>query len=99
MSCEVPQRATARLISLCKFSLSTCKHLNELTISPGWVHTGLTGAKNGGSKPPGAWTPEQTVDYMVDKVFSEGDFYVICPDNETSTVRIYPKMTGMRLTI
>lgn len=23
---------------------------------------------------------------MVDKVFSEGDFYVICPDNETTTV-------------
>lgn len=22
---------------------------------------------------------------MVDKVFGEGDFYVICPDNETST--------------
>lgn len=40
----------------------------------------------GATKPPGAWTPEQTVDYMVDKVFQEGDFYVICPDNETPTV-------------
>ncbi|KAL7423257.1 hypothetical protein Q5752_002557 [Cryptotrichosporon argae] len=52
---------------------------------PGWVHTGLTGAKNGGPKPAGAWTPEQTVEYMVDKVFNEGDFYVICPDNETNS--------------
>ncbi|KAK4684707.1 hypothetical protein P7C73_g5462, partial [Tremellales sp. Uapishka_1] len=49
---------------------------------PGWVHTGLTGAKAGVSKPAGAWTPDQTVDYMVDKVFHEGDFYVICPDND-----------------
>ncbi|KAK6908270.1 short-chain dehydrogenase/reductase SDR [Kwoniella mangroviensis CBS 10435] len=53
---------------------------------PGWVHTGLTGAKTGAPKPSGAWTPEQTVDYMVDKVFEEGDFYVICPDNETNNV-------------
>ncbi|KAK1925382.1 hypothetical protein DB88DRAFT_450915 [Papiliotrema laurentii] len=52
---------------------------------PGWVHTGLTGAGSGKPKPSGAWTPEQTVEYMVDKVFSEGDFYVICPDNETTT--------------
>ncbi|WVO16412.1 hypothetical protein L204_104087 [Cryptococcus depauperatus] len=52
---------------------------------PGWVFTGLTGAKNLGTiKPTGAWTAEQTVDYMVEKVFGEGDFYVICPDNETS---------------
>jgi len=54
--------------------------------SPGWVHTGLTGAKNGDPKPAGAWSPEQTVDYMVQRVFEEGDFYVVCPDNETSSV-------------
>lgn len=48
----------------------------------------MTGASNGGPKPNGAWSPEQTVDYMVDKVFSEGDFYVICPDNETSSVSL-----------
>ncbi|WVW84584.1 hypothetical protein I302_106618 [Kwoniella bestiolae CBS 10118] len=51
---------------------------------PGWVHTGLTGAKSGTPKPSGAWTPEQTVDYMVERVFDDGDFYVICPDNETN---------------
>jgi hypothetical protein len=57
-------------------------------LSPGWVHTGLTGANDGGPKPNGAWTPEQTVDYMTDKIFNHGDFYVICPDNETSTVSL-----------
>ena len=34
-------------------------------------------------KPPGAWTTEQVADFMVDHV-SSGDFYIICPDNDTS---------------
>jgi NAD(P)-dependent dehydrogenase (short-subunit alcohol dehydrogenase family) len=50
---------------------------------PGWVFTGLTGGGGLKTKPPGAWTAEQTVEYMFDKVLNEGDFYVICPDNET----------------
>lgn len=64
-----------------------------LIYSPGWVHTGMTGAKNGGDKPAGAWTAEQTVEYMVEKVFDEGDFYVICPDNDTSSVRSASRTT------
>ncbi|WWD18407.1 hypothetical protein CI109_102857 [Kwoniella shandongensis] len=52
---------------------------------PGWVHTGLTGARTNPNKPPGAWSPEQTVDYMIEKVFEDSDFYVICPDNETTS--------------
>ena len=60
----------------------------QVLASPGWVHTGLTGAKSGNPKPAGAWTPEQTVDYMVERVLEEGDFYVVCPDNETSSVSL-----------
>ena len=33
-------------------------------------------------KPEGAWSATETVLYMLDKVRS-GDFYIICPDNET----------------
>ena len=33
-------------------------------------------------KPDGAWSATETVLYMLDKVRS-GDFYIICPDNET----------------
>ena len=33
-------------------------------------------------KPPGAWSAQETVLYMLDKV-RLGDFYIICPDNET----------------
>jgi len=50
---------------------------------PGWVHTGLTGARTK-AKPDGAWTATQTVQYMLDRV-KEGKFYIICPDNETSS--------------
>jgi hypothetical protein len=48
---------------------------------PGWVHTGLTAA-SGAPKPAGAWTPEQTVDFMM-AALDKGDFYILCPDNET----------------
>jgi len=50
---------------------------------PGWTYTGLTGARAYSEKPPGAWTPAQTVHYMLDRVRA-GDFYILVPDNETS---------------
>ncbi|KAF7329904.1 hypothetical protein MKEN_00254100 [Mycena kentingensis (nom. inval.)] len=50
---------------------------------PGWTHTGMTGGGVGGDKPAGAWTADQTVAYMLERV-AAGDFYVICPDNETT---------------
>jgi NAD(P)-dependent dehydrogenase (short-subunit alcohol dehydrogenase family) len=50
---------------------------------PGWTFTGLTGANDeGAEKPDGAWTAEETVLYMLDKV-REGEFYILIPDNET----------------
>lgn len=42
----------------------------------------MTGANDTLSKPAGAWTAEETVLYMLDKVRS-GDFYIVVPDNET----------------
>ena len=47
---------------------------------PGFVFTGLT-ARGRTEKPAGAWTAEQTVDFMIERV-SAGDFYVLCPDND-----------------
>jgi NAD(P)-dependent dehydrogenase (short-subunit alcohol dehydrogenase family) len=47
---------------------------------PGFVFTGLT-SRGRTEKPAGAWTPEQTVDFMLERV-SAGDFYVLCPDND-----------------
>jgi len=47
---------------------------------PGFVFTGLT-AKGRTEKPAAAWTPEQTVDFMIGRV-EAGDFYILCPDND-----------------
>lgn len=49
---------------------------------PGFVFTGLT-ARGRTEKPEGAWTAEQTVDFMLEKI-ERGDFYILCPDNEVS---------------
>lgn len=49
---------------------------------PGWVHTGMTAAA-GAPKPPGAWTADQAVGFMLDSL-SRGDFYILCPDNDVS---------------
>jgi NAD(P)-dependent dehydrogenase (short-subunit alcohol dehydrogenase family) len=48
---------------------------------PGWVHTGMT-ANTGAPKPDGAWTADQAVAFMIDAL-GRGDFYILCPDNET----------------
>ncbi len=47
---------------------------------PGFVFTDLTrhGRTN---KPAAAWTPEQTADFMMERL-ARGDFYILCPDND-----------------
>jgi NAD(P)-dependent dehydrogenase (short-subunit alcohol dehydrogenase family) len=49
---------------------------------PGSTFTGMTRSP-GGAKPPGAWTPEQVVDRLLQGM-AAGDFYIICPDNEVT---------------
>ncbi|PSJ57681.1 SDR family NAD(P)-dependent oxidoreductase [Kumtagia ephedrae] len=47
---------------------------------PGFVYTALT-ANGRTEKPAGAWTPQQTVDFMLESL-ERGDFYILCPDND-----------------
>lgn len=49
---------------------------------PGFVFTELT-ARGRTERPAGAWTPEQTVDFMMERL-GAGDFYILCPDNDVS---------------
>ncbi|TCZ65318.1 SDR family NAD(P)-dependent oxidoreductase [Roseicella aquatilis] len=56
-----------------------CRITAHLLI-PGFVFTPLT-AKGRTEKPAGAWTPEQTVDFMMERL-AAGDFYILCPDND-----------------
>jgi NAD(P)-dependent dehydrogenase (short-subunit alcohol dehydrogenase family) len=49
---------------------------------PGSTFTGMT-AQGRTEKPPGSWMPERVVDFMV-AAMAEGDFYMICPDNDVT---------------
>jgi NAD(P)-dependent dehydrogenase (short-subunit alcohol dehydrogenase family) len=49
---------------------------------PGSTFTGMT-SRGRTEKPPGAWTPEQVVDMLIDGM-NAGDFYILCPDNEVT---------------
>jgi NAD(P)-dependent dehydrogenase (short-subunit alcohol dehydrogenase family) len=49
---------------------------------PGFVFTGLSQNPDG-PKPPGAWTPQQLVEFMMASL-ANGDFYILCPDNDVS---------------
>lgn len=55
-----------------------CAHL----LIPGFVYTDLTRG-NRTEKPAGAWTPEQTVEFMMTSL-DNGDFYILCPDNDVT---------------
>jgi hypothetical protein len=60
-----------------------CRVTAHLLI-PGHVWTGITGRKPdqpASDKPKGAWTAEQTVDFMLERL-GDGDFYILCPDND-----------------
>jgi NAD(P)-dependent dehydrogenase (short-subunit alcohol dehydrogenase family) len=64
-------------------NLPGCKATAHLLI-PGHVWTGITGRRpkqHESDKPKGAWTPEQTVDFMLERM-GDGDFYILCPDND-----------------
>jgi NAD(P)-dependent dehydrogenase (short-subunit alcohol dehydrogenase family) len=54
--------------------------LSAHLLIPGFVFTGLT-ARGRAEKPDGAWTPAQTVEFMIQRI-GAGDFYILCPDND-----------------
>jgi NAD(P)-dependent dehydrogenase (short-subunit alcohol dehydrogenase family) len=60
---------------------NTASEITAHLLIPGFTFTGLTtGARE---KPPGAWMPAEVVDFMLTGL-SRGDFYILCPDNETT---------------
>lgn len=58
---------------------------------PGFVFTGLT-ARGRTEKPAAAWTAEQTVDFMIERL-AANDFYILCPDNDVSRELDEKRMT------
>lgn len=47
---------------------------------PGFTFTGMSGGTT--TKSPAAWTAAEVVDFMLASL-ARGDFYILCPDNET----------------
>jgi NAD(P)-dependent dehydrogenase (short-subunit alcohol dehydrogenase family) len=58
---------------------------------PGSTFTGMT-RRRLAEKPPGSWTPEQVVDFMLERM-DAGDFYILCPDNEVTRAMDNARMT------
>jgi NAD(P)-dependent dehydrogenase (short-subunit alcohol dehydrogenase family) len=63
-------------------NIDGCQVTAHLLI-PGFTYTGFTRAKGVTEKPTGAWTAEQVIDFMMDSL-ANGDFYILCPDNDVS---------------
>lgn len=61
------------------------KSVSVHLLVPGWTFTGMTGnvPNAGKAKPDGAWWPDQVVDHL-EKKMQEGQFWVICPDNDVT---------------
>jgi NAD(P)-dependent dehydrogenase (short-subunit alcohol dehydrogenase family) len=55
-------------------------HVSAHLLIPGFVFTPLA-AGGRTEKPAGAWTAEQTIDFMMESL-AGGDFYILCPDND-----------------
>lgn len=56
--------------------------LSAHLLIPGFVWTELV-ARGRTERPEGAWTPEQTADFMLERL-EAGDFYILCPDGEVT---------------
>lgn len=57
---------------------------------PGFTYTGMI-KKHLPEKPEAAWTPEQVIEYLLQRL-AQGDFYILCPDNEVT-----PEVDGKRI--
>jgi NAD(P)-dependent dehydrogenase (short-subunit alcohol dehydrogenase family) len=57
-------------------------HISAHVLVPGFTYTGITASRIP-EKPPGAWMPEQVVEFMLESL-ERGDFYILCPDNDVT---------------
>jgi len=60
----------------------TGERVSAHLLVPGFTWTGMTAGRLA-EKPAAAWTPEQVVALMMERL-ARGDFYIVCPDNETT---------------
>ncbi len=56
---------------------ATAGRVSAHLLIPGFTFTGMSGVSE---KPEAAWSPEQVVSFMLERI-GAGDFYLLCPDN------------------
>jgi NAD(P)-dependent dehydrogenase (short-subunit alcohol dehydrogenase family) len=56
--------------------------LSAHLLIPGSTFTAMT-SRGRSEKPAGAWTPDQVIDMLIAGM-NQGDFYILCPDNEVT---------------
>jgi len=61
----------------------TAGRVSAHLLIPGYTYTGMTAGRST-EKPAGAWSSEQVVAFLLAGI-AAGDFYLLCPDNETSS--------------
>ena len=71
-------------------NIAGCQVTAHLLV-PGFTFTGLT-RRRLAEKPPAAWTAEQVVEFMLERM-AAGDFYIICPDNDVTREMDNARMT------
>jgi len=60
----------------------TGKRVTAHLLIPGFTYTGMT-ARRLAEQPPGAWTPDQVIDRLLEGL-TRNEFYILCQDNETT---------------
>ncbi|OTA65306.1 NAD(P)-binding protein [Hypoxylon sp. EC38] len=75
--------AVKSLAEQLSFDLRAQKNIGVHLLVPGWTWTALAGAAPGREKPDAPWTPAQVADYL-EKKMGEGQFWVLCPDNDVN---------------
>ena len=68
---------------------TTGDRLTAHLLIPGFTFTGMTG---GGEKPDAAWSAGQVADFLFERL-AQGDFYVLCPDNDVTRAMDEKRMT------
>lgn len=69
----------------------TAPQISAHLMVPGFVYTDMTRGRFT-EKPDGAWTPEETVGFMIERLGAD-EFYIICPDNEVTREMDEKRMT------
>jgi len=57
---------------------ATGERISAHLLIPGFTFTGMTGRPE---KPAAAWSADQVANFMFDRI-AQGDFYILCPDND-----------------